>query len=181
MVQALEEIYRNSELSELTPAALAESAADHRGVPADDPGLDQSIDCVVGGLCVAQDKSASQDGGVAAGYSLLDGWEASYPETTGYIIPTILAYSKLRSHDALRERARRMLDWLGSIQCADGSFPGGTIDIENKVPTVFNTGQILFGLAAGVSEFGKEFYEPMSRAADWLVKVQERDGSWQKY
>ena len=48
---------------------------------------------VIDWLCRAQDHSASADGGVARDYSLIHGWATSYPETTGYIIPTFLAYS----------------------------------------------------------------------------------------
>ncbi|MDQ3635458.1 MAG: hypothetical protein M3405_13250 [Acidobacteriota bacterium] len=32
--------------------------------------------------------------GVAGGYSVIDGWLAPYPETTGYIIPTFYNYSE---------------------------------------------------------------------------------------
>ena len=39
-------------------------------------------------LETAQD--ATTDGGVAGRYSLSSGWSSSYPETTGYIIPTLL-------------------------------------------------------------------------------------------
>ena len=35
------------------------------------------------GLERAQDYSSSEDGGVARHYGLLNGWSASYPETTG--------------------------------------------------------------------------------------------------
>ena len=38
----------------------------------------------------AQDHSLSADGGVARHYCLVTGWGTSYPETTGYIVPTII-------------------------------------------------------------------------------------------
>jgi hypothetical protein len=181
MVETQEEMRDSSQLAWLPQSARTEYLNDHRELSAEDPGIESAIDCGVAWLCLAQDKSSSQDGGVADLYSLIDGWGPSYPETTGYIIPTFLAYSKLRSVDTVRERARRMLDWLVSIQFADGSFQGGTVDAAKKVPTVFNTGQILLGLAAGVREFGEAYYEPMRRAADWLVRVQEPNGSWRKF
>lgn len=129
----------------------------------------------------AQDSSSTNDGGVARHYSLIDGWGPSYPETTGYIIPTMLAYAHLKNDEALRQRARRMLDWLLAIQLPEGGFQAGTVDAKPVVPTTFNTGQILLGLACGVQEFGDRYREPLRRAAEWLVKTQDPDGCWRKH
>jgi hypothetical protein len=74
-----------------------------------------------------------------------------------------------------------MLDWLVSLQFPDGAFQGGAVYAEPRLPVVFNTGQILLGLAAGVGEFGDEYREPMRRAADWLVKAQDQDGCWRRF
>jgi hypothetical protein len=117
---------------------------------------------------------------VAGDYSLIHGWGTSYPETTGYIVPTLLTYARLSGDEAARRRARRVLDWLVSIQMSAGGFQGGTIDATPVVPVVFNTGQILLGLAAGTAEFGDAYREPMRRAADWLVGCQDRDGAWRR-
>ena len=73
-----------------------------------------------------------------------------------------------------------MLDWLVSIQFPDGGYQGGMIDSQPAVPVIFNTGQILLGLASGVDEFG-QYRDAMCRAADWLVKTQEPDGCWRKH
>jgi hypothetical protein len=154
---------------------------DRRGPPAFDPGPDAAVAAALDWLCVAQDRSGSRDGGVARHYSLLHGWSPSYPETTGYIVPTFLACARLREAADLRARARRMLDWLVSIQLPSGAFQGGRVDSQPKVPVVFNTGQILLGLASGVSEFGDAYLEPMRRAARWLVEAQDRDGCWRKH
>jgi hypothetical protein len=129
----------------------------------------------------AQDCSSTHDGGVARHYGLQYGWSASYPETTGYIIPTMLAHAQLRNDDLLRERARRMLDWLVSIQLRGGGFQGGMVNQTPVVPVTFNTGQILIGLAAGVSEFGDVYRGAMLSAADWLVQMQDEDGCWSRY
>jgi hypothetical protein len=118
---------------------------------------------------------------VARHYSLIDGWSESYPETTGYIIPTLLTCALINGDESLRDRAGRMLDWLVSIQFPEGGFQGGMVGQEPCVPVTFNTGQILMGLAAGVREFGEIYLEPMHRAADWLVATQDPDGCWRKY
>jgi hypothetical protein len=164
----------------LPQQAHAARREDLRGLPAIDPGLEQAIDAAVAWLGLAQDRSTSSDGGVARHYSLISGWGTSYPETTGYIVPTMLAYSRLRGDDSVRDRAKRMLDWLVSIQIPCGGFQGGTVDSTPVVPVTFNTGQILIGLASGVCEFGV-YREAMRRAADWLVKTQDVDGCWRKH
>jgi Squalene-hopene cyclase C-terminal domain len=93
----------------------------------------------------------------------------------------MLTYSKLRLDKTVRERAKRMLDWLVSIQFPDGAFQGGNVYAQPRVATVFNTGQILLGLSSGVREFGEEYREPMCKAVEWLVNVQDSDGCWRKY
>ena len=119
---------------------------------------------------------------MARHFSLIDGWSTSYPETTGYIIPTLLSCADCgtttRCGSALR---RRMLDWLVSIQFPEGGFQGGLIDSTPVVPVTFNTGQILLGFVEGVREFGEPYRGPMRRAADWLVATQDSDGCWRRY
>src|SRR5205085_10345256 len=80
----------------------------------------------------------------------------------------------------MRERARRMTDWLVRIQLPGGGFQGGKIDMTPVMPVTFNTGQILLGLAAAETAFG-QYREPMRRAADWLVHTQDPDGCWRKH
>jgi uncharacterized protein YyaL (SSP411 family) len=93
----------------------------------------------------------------------------------------MLAYSHVKNDEVLSRRARRMLDWLRAIQLPDGGFQAGTVDARPVVPTTFNTGQILLGLASGVQEFGDQYREPLRRAAEWLVKTQDPDGCWRKH
>jgi squalene-hopene cyclase-like protein len=143
-----------------------------------DPGNDAVIQHGLAWIGLAQDKSRSRDDGVARHYSLQTGWGASYPETTGYIIPTLLDHARRRKDPHLKERARRMLDWLVSIQLPEGAFQGSTIGTPEVIPTTFDTGQILIGLAAGVREFGDVYRPAMRRTADWLVRTQDADGCW---
>jgi Squalene-hopene cyclase C-terminal domain len=165
---------------QLPAAAKAERRKDSSGLPAHDPGIERAIDEGVAWLGRAQDHSTSADGGVARHYSLVTGWSTSYPETTGYIIPTMLSYARLRGDETARHRAQRMLDWLTSIQFPDGSFQGSSIGARRVVPVTFNTGQILLGLASGVRAFG-QYREAMCRTADWLVTTQDPDGCWRKH
>ena len=156
------------------------AAADRRGLPQAAPGAQRVIDECVAWLARAQEASTSADGGVARHYSLVSGWAPSYPETTGYIVPTLLAYAERNKCRDISERTRRMLDWLVGIQFPEGAFQGGVIGASPLVPVAFNTGQILMGLAAGERAFGG-YRDPLCRAADWLVSVQDADGCWRKY
>ncbi len=165
----------------LPEVARKERESDDLGLPDQDAPIDQVLKESVEWLGRAQDNSTSNDGGVARDYSLLTGWNSSYPETTGYIIPTLLNYAKLKDDENSRHRAKRMLDWLVSIQFPDGGFQGSVIGAVPQIPVTFNTGQILLGLASGTEEFGAEYREPMRRAADWLVRTQDDDGCWRKH
>ncbi|MCC6952858.1 MAG: hypothetical protein IT290_01940, partial [Deltaproteobacteria bacterium] len=78
-------------------------------------------------------------------------------------------------------RAKRMLDWLVSIQLPDGGFEGGMIDQAPKVPVTFNTGQILIGLAAGAERLGSPYDAAMHKAAMWLLGTMDDDGAWRKF
>jgi len=122
-------------------------------------------------LCAAQDATA--DGGVSAGYNVLTKtWEASYPETTGYIIPTFFDFFHATGHDEYRQRALKMADWEISVQMDNGAFQSGTLDTSPQKPAVFNTGQVLFGLVRTYKETGEEKYRKAAeKAANWLVRV----------
>tara|TARA_R110002110_G_scaffold414983_1_gene647356 strand:+ start:43371 stop:44588 length:1218 start_codon:yes stop_codon:yes gene_type:complete len=164
----------------LPPIAREILKEDYRGVLRNDPGADFAIDLMVDWLCRAQDNSASADGGVARDFSLTKGWATSYPETTGYIIPTMLNVAELRQREELRDRARRMLDWCRKIQLDCGGFQGGKIDASPVVPVTFNTGQILLGLAAGVAAFD-DYRDTMHKAASFLRDSQDEDGAWRRH
>lgn len=165
----------------LPDIAKKEREIDLLGLPETDLDIEQAIRESVAWIGRAQDNSASKDGGVARDFSLVTGWNSSYPETTGYIVPTLINYSKIKNDQSALVRAKRMLDWLVSIQYPEGGFQGSVIGAVPDVPVTFNTGQILLGLASGTEEFGDEYREPMRRAADWLVRTQDSDGGWRKY
>jgi len=166
----------------LPQAARSERDRDHAGLSATDPGIDAVIEAGMAWLCRAQDMSATADGGAARDFSLVKGWASSYPETSGYIVPTLIDRWQDTGDDELRRRAMRMLDWLVSIQFPDGGFQGGKVDQLPRVPVTFNTGQILIGLAAGAAHLDRgRFLEPMRRAAIFLRDSQDPDGCWRRH
>lgn len=146
-----------------------------------DPGIEASVAASLAWLARAQDCSATADGGVARHFSLLKGWADSYPETTGYIIPTLLDCAETMDRPDLAGRARRMLDWCLLIQMPDGGFQGGTVRALPKVSVTFNTGQILLGLAAGAARDAARYGEAMHRAARFLRDSQDSDGAWRRH
>ncbi|MGA7909862.1 MAG: prenyltransferase/squalene oxidase repeat-containing protein [Candidatus Sulfotelmatobacter sp.] len=118
------------------------------------------------------------DGGIAAYYSLLRGFSESYPEVTGYIVPTLYDFSHLTGDGAATLAAQRCTGWLVSLQMPSGAFPAG-LHGRNPQPSVFNTGQILQGLVRAYRETNHSNIRTAGIAAgDWLVDVQQADGSW---
>lgn len=123
------------------------------------------------------------DGGMAAYYSLLNGYSESYPEVTGYIIPTLFDFA--HSETALSSpnssaslAAERAIQWLLSLQMPTGAFPGG-LHGRDAQPSIFNTGQILHGLVRALRETRRPDVRKAALAAgDWLIKIQQADGSW---
>lgn len=132
-------------------------------------------------LSRAQD--ASGCGGVSAYYDVAKArWAGAYPETTGYIIPTFFRYAQFSGQSEWRERAIRMAQWESDIQLPDGGVRAGTLDAEQVSPTIFNTGQVLFGwLSAWKQTQDERFRDSAVRAADWLVAAQDADGAWRRF
>jgi hypothetical protein len=127
---------------------------------------------------IARAQDSGSDQGVAYGAQFGGSFMPSYPETTGYIIPTFLRLADLWNDASLRERAVRMGDWEIEVQMPCGAVMGGMVGAP-PTPAVFNTGQVLLGWAALARETGgSRFLDAGRRAAQWLVNVQEPDGSW---
>ena len=131
-------------------------------------------------LAAAQDSQS--DGGVAGRYRLNRGWTSSYPETTGYVVPTFLALSHDLPGAGFRGRAERAVRFLLSVQLPEGGFPGLEIADNRVIPSVFNTAQILHGLTAWHRETGEEEVRiAAGRAVQWLLGLQDPDGAFRRH
>ena len=128
----------------------------------------------------AQDATA--DSGVAQTYlTKYKKWANSYPETTGYIIPTFYRYYQLTGDEEYRKRAIAMADWECDIQLPEGGVLAGALGDSDK-PTVFNTGQVLFGwVTAYEQEKQQRYLDSAVKAADWLCSIMDDDGCWRKF
>ena len=138
----------------------------------------QHLDATYRWLCTAQDQSG--DDGAAAYYHLITGWSSSYPETTGYIIPTMLACAEVLNEPQGRERAIRMADWEIQVQLPTGAVRGGLMS-DKPIPAVFNTGQVILGWNAAYKLTGEPRYAmAVERAVAWLLSIQDADGAWRR-
>lgn len=146
------------------------------------PATDNRIhlDAAIAWLKHAQDVTGN--GGVAQTWLVkYRKWAPSYPETTGYIIPTFYRYAALAGDDNARQRARRMADWEIDIQHPTGGVLAGALG-DSDQPTVFNTGQVIFGWVRAYEEEQDERYRTAAvRAADWLIDIMDDDGCWRKF
>lgn len=109
-----------------------------------------SADLAVRWLLRAQDATA--DDGVSYGYFPVAGaagWQASYPETTGYIMTSLLGYARQAGRPELVERVTRMGHWEVAIQMPSGAVQGGKVTSpERQSPAAFNTGMVLDGFVS---------------------------------
>ena len=115
-------------------------------------------------------------------YNPINGWSNPYPETTGYIIPTLISLSKIDGYEFLENNIINISDWLLSIQNQDGSFCGGLYPNNKQNKSIFNTAQIIIGLLAASNYFKDDkFLDAAHNAANWLSDNQEDSGDWIKY
>lgn len=136
---------------------------------------------------ILRGQASSPDGGVALGYFPCDGggtgsgWRVSYPETTGYIITSLLAYAQRSGDAAVAEAALRMAHWEVDVQMASGAVQGGPVCApERQTAAAFNTGMVLDGWCSAAAHSGDErFLQAARRAADWLVADLDAEGYYQ--
>lgn len=132
---------------------------------------------------LGQSYKATNGKGFAAYYKkrpwLKGKWAEPYPETTGYIIETLLDYYAIRQEEELREMARQSALWITSLQLESGALPSGLGSTQSQ--SVFNTGQMIFGLIRAFEEEQDQvFLDSASKACKWLMNILEADGSWKQ-
>jgi hypothetical protein len=155
------------------------AARDYLGIENSVGDNQEHLAATVEWLKSAQD--ATGQGGVSALYVRYCGWETAYPETTGYLIPTMFDYYHFVHDEDSWKRAIRMSNFLLNIQLNDGSFRLGfhpsQLDSE-----VFDTGQCLQGLGRCYKETkNAEYLRSAVKAGDWLVSMIDEDGAWRKH
>ena len=149
---------------------------------------EQDLRRVIDWIKRAQDSSST--GGVAWGFRARQrirsshevGWEGAYPETTGYIIETMIRFGRIYNDSDSVTRALRMADWECSIQLSDGGIQGGIYHQgETGAPSTFVTGQVIFGWLAAYRHTHEEKYlRAARRAGDWLLSCLDDQGRFVK-
>ena len=119
----------------------------------------------------------------------------SYPETTGYTISTLLTLIRNKpikefDYGLIHQLVKDSNNYLLNCQLEGGSFTGGHKGMKNfGQPSIFNTGQILLGLADlyETAKNRKELFSyvelkdlsaTLSSAGQFLVDQLEDDGSY---
>lgn len=129
-------------------------------------------------------------GGFSVGYSFANGWFPPYPETTGYIIPTLWDAFASTHNERVRSAAVRAADWECEIQLpsgavmagydgpdADGFWAARGAESTRDVPAAFNTGQVMQGWNRTFLETGdRKYLDASRRAADYLAECIDEDG-----
>jgi hypothetical protein len=141
------------------------------GVPAD------ALEHAIAWLCRSHDVTRRR--GSSKGFSLLRGWLPAYPETTGYVLGTLLRVATRQGdRGELVRRAREMGNWEMDMQNPDGGIKEGDIVRGDARSIVFNTGMVLHGWL-DLAEAGYDVYdEAAARAVRFLVDAMRPDGTW---
>lgn len=150
-------------------------------LPTDDQIIDRNkgLELSIDWLLYAQQQMKTGKG--IGSYNLVTGWTSPYPETTGYIIPTLIDYGLKYKHKASVEAALEAAYWLIGIQKASGGWQGMRVD-DNKPEVVFNTAQVVRGLVRAYQYTNdNKFLDPVKKACDWLCNIQHHRGYWEQH
>ena len=112
--------------------------------------------------------------------SLKGSWGDVYPETTGYLVPTLHKLGLFLGDEEACELAIHQLAYFESIQNEDGSFYQSN---DNQRPILFDTAQILEGLhyLAHTVQKSKPVLKMTIQAVDWLGKQLDKEGNFTDY
>lgn len=87
----------------------------------------------------------------------------TYPEVTGYLIPTLYEWGE-------KELAKELTQWLITQQNPDGSFSA-----PNGIPYTFDTGQVIRGFIASLNDC-PEAEGPLRKACNWVLSQMKPNG-----
>ncbi len=149
----------------------------------DRPGYEMVFDDNLGAAIswIKRAYAATGNQGISKGFnSIFNRWYPAYPETTGYLIPTLLNVATLNNQPELYKIALDSANYLLRCTASDGGITHWK-DLSKANPIVFDTGQVIFGwLAAYKFSKDKVYLQAAVRAGDWLVSIQDASGSWKQ-
>jgi hypothetical protein len=131
---------------------------------------------LIGSIAVCDGRGSSK------AYRLFNGWMTAYPETSGYIIPTLLELDRTGLLADGRRKAEEIAAWLVELQDGNGGYRGGEIGRSGGFD-VFDTGMILLGFTALMKEGGGELdvTQPAGRAAQFLMRSLDETGCFVRH
>jgi uncharacterized protein YyaL (SSP411 family) len=111
------------------------------------------------------------------------GWRAAYPETSGYTIPTFLAFATVTGDEEFRTRALELAHWETRCQLPSGAIAGGEFRPgSHGLAVAFNTGMVLHGLIEAYRHTGdSSLGDSARRAAEFLVGDLDDDGNFRSH
>lgn len=121
-------------------------------------------------------------GGISRGYYYGKGADRPYPETTGYILQTLIE-EQIKNEIQNKPAIENIIEYL--IRSQHNS--GGYFDTAGKELLVFDTGQILYGLNAAYVNRSKlelrdeqveGIYKAGNKAIDWILESLDIGGKW---
>ena len=140
--------------------------------------------CVKNSLNWIQNAQKSYpDGGISRGFYLLgkslksnfSGWQLSYPETTGYLLPTLINIKKEFNIENIDSLIDRMAYFLLSIS-KNGNVKGGSVEKKNNF-SAFDTAQVIKGLISYYNFKKNDIF--LKRAIDcgnFLINTENANG-----
>jgi hypothetical protein len=116
------------------------------------------------------------------GYRFMRGWMPPYPETSGYIIPTLLLLANEGEQTTKYSQiAQKIGEWLVKRQLPNGGFLGGEVGTSTE-PNVFDTGMIILGFNALLHEFDiPEVRLALVRACRFLLSAMGGEGCFVRH
>ncbi len=103
-------------------------------------------------------------------HPLQRGWAPAYPETTGYLLPTLARAEDRFALPWIAPLLDSSGEWLLDVALDEGAFP--ELYGHTGKPSLFNTGQILLGLAVMWQRSRDVRYRrTMERALEWMLAV----------
>lgn len=127
----------------------------------------------------------NKDGGIPAKINLLDyvnsgkTYFPSYPETSGYILASLIYAHHKRITTFPREKIDAVASYLVNVQNKDGGY-ASTHTHRPGISMAFNTGQVLCGLSTYYSqiESNESIKSALLRAGNFLADQIQPDGTY---
>jgi hypothetical protein len=115
--------------------------------------------------------------GFSKGFHYFSGWMPAYPETSGYIIGSLLKYEGAYQNEEALRIACSTAEWLFSRHNPDGGIPA--IGKTSGLSLAFDTGMVLHGyLDLYHRTQDQRAAEAARRCSEYLCRSQNPDGSW---